>query len=381
MNHFKTFIFNLVFLCFCYSQIADASLNRALKPNEISTLKRNIDKDPNNIKSRLFLGHHYHRVKDWNGVITYLSPVAEKLPDDAIFKLAKSYLEIGKYRDAESIANILLSKEKIKTKHYLLATKIIAGILDTAKLDPYEIEETRGKKKVKILIDPRKPIVDSLYNTLKDAQKQNPTNAEIYDVWLEMLETYEEHYAHDGLKVMEDMKKYNIPFTPRITSLQCKYHYMADYADQAKKSCQTAIDADPGDPSNYIYLGKVHVSTGDDKKGKRMLASVGEKFSNSEEALWATADSYLQSKDITSAYTFFKKASYRKDAKARDFLGLGQTAFELKKYDEALNAFVKHCKMAGVFSQEFRRASGLLKENLRMQELYRQKMMDCKQNK
>ena len=59
-------------------------------------------------------------------------------------------------------------------------------------------------------------------------------------------------------------------------------------------------------------------------------------------------------------------------------MGLAKTAFELKKYGEALNAFVEHCRRTEFLDQEFRRASGVLKQDLKWHELYRQKMMDCK---
>lgn len=361
MNHFKTFILIQILGAFFFNMNAPAALDRPLKPDEINKLQDNIQKKPDNVKSRLFLGNHYYREKNWNQVIHHLAPVTEKLPDEALYVLSESYLAKGLHREAESIANILLSKEPISTKHYLLVVEIYSLIYETITKP-----ELKG------------PARANIFETLKTAQKMDPENPEVYEVWLKKTEAYIDQYAFDTLRIMEDMKKNNIPFEPRHLSLQCKYNFLAGFTKQTKLTCQKAIVQEPDNPSNYIYLGQTRVNIGDEVEGKRILASVGKKFSSSEEALWASANSYYESKNISAAYLLFKKASQHKDSKPRDLLGLAKTAFELKKYQEALVAFVQHCHRTKVLDQEFRRASGMLKDQLEWHELYRKKMLDCK---
>ncbi len=360
MNHFKTFIYLVLTVTYGLNSPVWAQLERPLKAHEIQALQKNVETEPNNIKSRLFLGTHFYNQNQWDKVILYLGPIAEQLPDPEVYKLAFSYLSIDDFRQSEAIANILLSRNEVKTSSYLLAIEVYSKILD--KVENPVI---------------RKPVHAKLFETLKTVQKADPENPKIYDIWLDKLEAYVEHYAFEGLRVMEDMKENNIKFYPRHISLQCKYNFMAKFTKETKISCKKAIVVQPNDPSNYIYLGQTHVNIGEEKVGKRMLASVGEKFSNSEEALYAAADSYHQSGNISAAFKYYQKASKYKNAQSEVFMGLAQTAFDLKKYGIALQAYTKHCLQERKLHHNFRRASGLLKDQPEWQELYRQRMLDC----
>jgi predicted Zn-dependent protease len=360
MNHFKTFIFFL-FLAICGLSVpVSAQLQRPLRPAEIQILLQNVKEDPTNLKSRLFLGNHYYNQNQWKKVVQYLGPVTEQLPDVENYKLAYAYLNTGDHRQAEAIAKILMSRESVKTSSYLLSVEIYSKILD--KIDNPKI---------------RKPIHDQLFETLKTVKAKDPENPKIYDVWLEKLEAYVEHYAFEALRVMEDMKENKIRFYPHHYSLLCKYNFLAKFTSETKTSCKKAIIVQPDNPSNHIYLGQTHVNIGEEKVGKRMLASVGKKFANSEEALYAAADSYHKSGNIGLAFQYYKKASANPNAQAEVFMGLAETAFDLKKYGVALQAYTRHCFLERKLHHNFRRASGLLKDQPQWQNLYRQRMLDC----
>ncbi len=360
MNHFKTFIFFLITVTYVWLPPCFAQLERPLKAHEVRALMKNIEKSPENLKSRMFLGTHFYNQNQWKQVIAYLGPVAERLPDSEIYKLAFAFLSIDDFRQSEAIANILLSRSNVKTTSYLLAIEIYSKILD--KVDNPII---------------RKPVHDKLFDTLKTAQHKDPENPKIYDIWLEKLELYVDHYAFEALRVMEDMKTHKIKMDPRHHSLMCKYNFLAKFTKETKLTCNKAIIVQPDNPSNFIYLGQTHVNIGEEKVGKRMLASVGKKFSNSEEALFAAADSYHESGNISAAYKYYKKAAKYPEATPDVFMGLAQTAFDLKKYGVALQAYTRHCFMERKLHHNFRRASGLLKDQPQWQELYRQRMLDC----
>ncbi len=361
MNHIKTLFFLFCTATMLNSTTALADLGRPLKSNEIEVLNSNVKKNPDNIRARLFLAHHYYNIKNWQLVVHYLEPVTEKLQDNDLYKLSRSYLNLRRPRDSDALVNILLSGEKIRARDYTLAAEIYSEIIESHE----DLEN-------------RRPLIQKLFELLKKGKNEHPQEVAIYDSWFKMAELYLPHYPHEGLRLFDDMKKNKIQLKPEHYSLLCKINFLANFSKGTQESCEEAIKNDPTNPSNYIYLAQNHVNLGEEKKGKRMLASVGRKFSSSEEALWATADSYYKSKDLSSAYKYFKMASSHKDAQARDFLGLAKTAFELNKYGEALVAFTKHCEISEHLDQEFRRASGLLKNQIKWQEKYRQKMLDCR---
>lgn len=378
MNHFKTFFYAMILGAYLASFPAFSQLERALTVQEIKILTDNVRKDPSNIKSRLFLATHYYNQNQWTQVINFLNPISERLPDTAIFKLATAYMNVEDFRQSQAIVNILLSRENIKTKHYLLAIDLYSKILVKLGPEKLPVKPADDDKPVAKVISQQEIVTTQLFDTLKLAQKNDPENPKIYDRWLEYLEKHIDHYSFDALSVVEDMKKNNIRIQPRHLSLQCKYSFLSKFTKQTKLTCQKAMIHDPENPANYIYLGQIKVNIGEEKEGKRMLASVGKKFSKSHEALFAAADSYYQSKNLGEAYKYYLKADKHSDANPDTHLGLARTAFELKKYGVALQAFSKHCFKKRYLHHEFRRASGHLKNNPKWQEIYRQRMMDCK---
>lgn len=350
------FIFSLFFWGFNSS----AELSRPLTSEQVKKLEKNVLENPNNLNSRRFLADHFALQSDWKMVAQYLSPVAESLPTKYIHLLVNAYIQQKQIREAESIIRIPLSGKKVSEDTYLLAARVYAE-----KMRAFEATHHADEAK------------EALFELLKVAQQTYPQSSTIYDAWLSYLEEFVAHYQYEALKVIDDMVTNKMELNDRHASLLCKFNHMAGYTKQTKETCEAAIERNPNDPSNYIYLGQTHIDTGDTDKGMRMLSSVGKKFSQSEEALWAAGNAYYENKNLPMAYDYYKKAILHKNAQARDYLGYAKVSFELKKYDEALQAFDKHCLMTKTLDQEFRRASGLLKEGSAWKERYRQKMSNC----
>ncbi len=359
MNHYKTWI--LIILVFLISEDLCAELKRNLNSSEISRLTKNIQSNPQNVRSRLFLANHYFQLKNWSQVIGILSPVSEKIPDKSLKQLSHSYLQVGKPREAHALVGTLLSHTPKSTDAFLLAVEIDSEIAQQTSFEP---EATEAKER--------------LFKTLKEAQKLQPTEIRLYETWLSMLEKHVSHYAFEALRVMEDMKKNKLSFAAKHHSLFCKYNYLSGYNKETQQACELAAKEDPKNPENRIYLGQSYVNTGEEEKGQRMLASLGEKFSSSAKALHATAQNYHKNQNLSQAYLFYKKAVAHPQGLDESYLGLAQVAFELRKYDVAMNAFKEHCRRTDKLHQEFRRASGLLKDSPEWQSRYRQTMLDCK---
>ncbi len=399
MNHFKTFFKKFLLCCFLLPFTAHGTLNRLLNPEEISVLERNVEKNPENIKSRFFLGNHYSQKKDWPMVVKWLTPVVERLPAKSVEQLIKAHVQLSHFQEAAALMDGLLNGKKVKTKTYILAVRVYSDLLtslpDTPLLVPVEPANTAQKEtgkdkegqepqktqknQYKVVYELKAEMArEKIFGFLKQIQSRDPENVKVYDLWLEMLEKHIVDYANEGRRVFEDMAANKIKLRKRHYSKLCKYNSLASFIVEAKEICKEAVHRDPKNPSNYIYLGQAHMGAGEKEKGQRILASVGKKFSQSEEALWVTANAYYENKDMASAYTYYLKASRHKESKPRDFLGLAKTAFELKKYDVSLKAFSEHCQKSNFLHQEFRRASGLLRKNLLWQERFREKMQNCK---
>lgn len=354
-------VFAFLIMLFSHYSVANGTLGRALTDTEIQSLEQNLKKNPQNVRSRLFLANHYFKTQKWNSVITLLQPVNEKIDDETLIILGESYLKVGKNQEALSLADTLQNRSTVTEQQF----SFIISVIDHNLSDP---RSSISKSELQ----------SRLFETLKTARSHFSTKHLFYDQWLSMLEKHIEHFSVEALRVVEDMKKNNLPLRPHHYSAICRYNYLAGYANEALQTCQQAITKDPQNPSNLIHLGKAEILSGDTASGKRKIASVGEKFSQSELALWEAGNTYFEDKNYGQALSFYQKATEQPERQARDYLGLAKAAFELRKYDIALKAFAQHCRLSNYLDQEFRRASGLLKDNPKWQERYRQKMMDCK---
>lgn len=356
----KTAIISIIAWIYFLPALSYAGLSRPLQAHEVSRLEENVRKNPKNKRSREFLADHYSAKKNWKNVIRVLAPISESANDKQLALLVKAYIETKDSHGAEVLVKAILSKDTADIDTALLLVKIYN--LQAQFAPSKEIKDEKVKSSIKVL---------------KAAQNTDPENKKVYDLWLETLESFVPHFQYDALIVLERMGKAKVRYRPKHYSSLCRYNYLAGYTKQALESCKEATQRDEKNPVNWIYLGKSHISAGEKNRGQRMLASVGKKYAHSEEALWATANMYQESKDLVSAYDFYKKASQHKDSKPRDFLGLAVVAFELKKYQEALDAFRKHCSTSKVLDHEFRRASGYLKNKPYWQKKYRSAMQGC----
>ena len=404
MNHFKTFLHLFILFGFLFSSDIQAKSNHSKKAKEIASLKKNIEAHPKNVKPRLALANHYRQKKNWPMVVKYLEPVIEQLPKKALYQLISAFVHLSQFQEAISLINGLLNQKKVSTSTYLVAIRTHSGRIDAAneeKIKDIWSESTdhcscaasnTKNKKAKSRLPPckegfckdlciRNPSCREIFRLLRVVQTKEPENVKIYDLWLEMLEKYIPHYANESLRVMEVMEENKVKMKRRHYSKLCKYNNLAGFIAETKKTCLEAVGKDPDNPDNYIHLGEAYRDTGEKEIGKRILARVGKKFSHSEQALWTTANAYYENKETIPAYEYYLKATKHEDAKPRDFLGLAKTAFELKKYEISLKAFSEHCRRSRILDQEFRRASGLLKEQPLWQERFRKKMQHCKPTK
>ncbi|MCB0377139.1 MAG: tetratricopeptide repeat protein [Bdellovibrionales bacterium] len=364
MKNIKTkTILGLLFLSFNFSYLSLgwAGLGRPLKDKEIAKLKENLEKNPTNVNSRRFLADHYAIQKNWNEVNRLLTPIADSLPEESLLLLIDANMKTRRMALAESLIKIPLSQKKVSKKAYLKAVELYT-----------QKAEMEANKDIRSLL------VNQLFNLLKTASHQDPQEVAYYDLQLETLRKFVPHFQYDSLRVLEDMKTNEVTLSGKHYSLACEFNYLAGYSKQAKEDCREAMKQDPDNPKNLIHLGKTYLQAGDHDTAMRMLASVGDKYNKSEEALFNTAEAYYESKDLKKAYEYYKKATQHKDAEARDYLGLAKVSFELKKYEESLAAFTKNCQMTRFLHHEFRLASGLLKDQPEWQHRFRAKMQNCK---
>ena len=68
-------------------------------------------------------------------------------------------------------------------------------------------------------------------------------------------------------------------------------------------------------------------------------------------------------KSFSESYRFYGQAVKANSKSARAQIGFAKSAFELQKHGEAIDAFVKACKLDRKTTLDFRQAAATLKKN------------------
>ena len=276
-----------------------------------------------------------------------MTPAVEQLPLDSLKQLIEAHVQLSHFREASFLVDSLLNGKKTKVKTYIFTIRVYSDLLSQLSDTPFLVlrgepkvvpqkvtagktekdqqkvqktEKSEGNQQYEVAYGLKeRGAREKIFELLKQAQNQYPKNLKVYDLWFEMLEKHIANYASESRMVFEYMRVNKVKLRKRHYSRLCKYNSLSNLGLEAKKACQEAVHRDSENPNNYIYLGQAYMDTGDSKKGQRILASVGKKFSQSEEALWVTAKTYYEKKDLVSAYKYYLKASQHKESKPRDF--------------------------------------------------------------
>jgi|GEM_PF-5660027 len=396
-----------------------------LGQEKIASLRESIQKKPSQWKPRYTLAKHFASIKKWKDTSDLLTPVIENLPQKGLLLLIKAQKELKDYSSMEPVVASLRSQKRLSLKAKVEVLEASMMVLreteeksyavgqasdletaakgeDTKKEDSKKDKATESSAKtagkgpntpqntLRQPIDNQKaqketapvvtyassPKIDEVAMFFKGALKDHPRSLKLNDLYLKFLEEFIDHYAFEGLFVLDALAKER-KLRARHFSKLCQYSTKAGYGKRAVESCEMALKKDPKNVQNSLLLGQAYAISGNNKKSSRVLASVVKNHEGSASALKASAEHFLQKKNYPEAYKLFSKATQTKEVDPGVYLGLAKTAMELKKFDIALKAFQTHCQLTHSLNQDFRRASGLLAKRPEIQAQFRKVMRVC----
>ncbi|MES2962630.1 MAG: tetratricopeptide repeat protein [Bdellovibrionota bacterium] len=194
-------------------------------------------------------------------------------------------------------------------------------------------------------------------------------------LWTE-LEKGREYY--EARSVLSDMMQL-FGNKPKFYSALCRLFSFDDYLEKATEMCQAAIEKDPKHADNYVHLA---VSLRDQEGGaeaQKVLARAAKRFPASESVQTTTGSIYLDKKDYAVAYRYYKQATKADPKSTRAWQGLANTAFELQKNDEALEAFGKACAIDRKMTKDLRIAISKLRsrKDTQWESQYEARLLKC----
>jgi tetratricopeptide (TPR) repeat protein len=193
---------------------------------------------------------------------------------------------------------------------------------------------------------------------LKTTLELNPKYQPAYDRLAEMYEQKNNMYE---LRILyQDMVEQLGP-KPEFLSKLCEINATDFTEDQAIKYCKEALAKDPRRADNQVYLGLTRLHAGDKEEAKKVLKSAADAHTKSEFAQYSYASLLDDEKNFLEASKYYNAGVVADPKASRSWLGYAKASFEIQKFEQALEAFKKACKLDRKMAVSFRKAANLLK--------------------
>lgn len=281
--------------------------------SQISILKKRLKKQPENIRVRENLGQQYLIEKKYDYTIKTLSAYIDELSSKGLSTLSKAYDYRGYYPQQIKVLKRLVEKTSDRFRpHYLLAV---------AYENNKQFNEAIKEYKASIKYAPKhKPSYDRLLNIYKNQKN-----------------------SYEARIILKDMRK-TLGDRAEILSLLCKTNYKDAFLQDSLSTCKKAIQLEPKNPDNHVYLAQTYLDLQKTSAAKRVFINAARQFKKSEHVQWAVGEFYFTSQNYSAAARYLRRAVRLTPKSARSNLGLALSLYEIKEYKEALEAFIRACK-------------------------------------
>ena len=194
--------------------------------------------------------------------------------------------------------------------------------------------------------------------SLKTALEINPKYQPAYEKLAQMYEAKKNNYE---LRILYQDMLDNIGRKAEFLTKLCEINTNDNQEDQALATCKEAMQKDSKIAENYVYLGIVQKHAGDIELAKKSLKDASDSHSKSEFAHYTYANLMEEQKNYLESSKYYQKGTAADPQSARCWLGYAKSSFELLKYEVALEAFKKACKLDQKNAVAFRKATTVLK--------------------
>lgn len=293
----------------------------------ISFLQEKLKKNRDNYVLISRLGREYYDQKLYLEASEHLWSNLSSLKIKDLLLLAESYEKLNLLTDLKKIANIIIGKDEKSAAGYLY----LAKSLSTLKVD-----ELKERKK----------------NLLK-AIELDKTNKQAI-LLLSQIFRQEKNW-YDERNILTDAIKHIKNDRDLMTQL-CESLSLDSVHDESEKQCRENIRLFPDEIKNYVYLGITLREIYKTKESDELFQTAVEKFPNAEFSRACLAESKYKKNDFLGAFSDFKFIYDQKIYTDRIVMGYAKSAFQIKKFNEALEAFKYICNKDRRNSVEFRRS-------------------------
>lgn len=313
-------------------KLSQSETTKKLNTSEarIQKLKARLEKKSSDHTARLELAEIYEKKGDAAAILGLLKPVTDTLPRRGLLLLARAFA-----KQADTL-------NEVRTLELCLAKNAQDYVVQTALGDSY----LRAKR------------FEEAVASYREARQINARYRPTYDGLLAALEKLGERY--EARVLLNDMMKYFGTQPSFLTDL-CRLYALDNFLEKSIEVCRSAIERNPKNPDNYIYLGLSLKDQENPAKAAEVLSDAAKRFPASELAQTSAGELEIERKNFVAAHKLFQQAVAIAPQSGKALAGLANTAFELQKTGEALEAYKKACAADRRYVKDFRLALAKLR--------------------
>lgn len=252
--------------------------------------------------------------------------------------------------DRKSLLLLAVTHEKKKEPAQMIK---VTNILTEKNPKDYEALYLSGSA---YLMMPKKD--SEALEALKACLEINPKYQPAYEKLAEMYEKKKNNYE---LRILYQDMLDNIGHKPEFLTKLCDINTKDNQEDQALATCKEAIQKDPKIAENHVNLGLTQLHAGDTDEAKKSLKLAADAHSKSEYAQYTYANLLEEQKSYLEASKYYQVGTVADAKSSRCWLGYAKSSFELHKYEQALDAYKKACKLDQKTAVNFRKATTALR--------------------
>jgi tetratricopeptide (TPR) repeat protein len=288
---------------------------------------------PDRVKLLLAAADIHEKDRNYAAVISTLKPKIAQLPRSGLLQLGRAYAQTN---DALGEIHVLELVTAQNSKDYVAQTLLGNAYLKVKRYDD----------------------AATAFGT---AREVNARYRPAYDGALALLEQSQETYEARTL-VLDIIKTFGPD--ARSTSQLCRMYSGESFVpEKSENACRQAISTDPKNPENYVYLTMALRDTDQKVEAEKTIGKAAARFPASENVQVLAGEMKVNDNNFADSYRFYTQAVKANPQSARAQVGLAKSAFGLQKHAEAIEAFVKACKIDRKTTLDFRTAAASLKKN------------------
>lgn len=311
-------------------------------PPTPSQLEKKLASNPDHIPTRTQLAEFHIGARDYSKAAELLDPYTDQLTPAGFRALAFAYSSLKKYEDEVRVLNIVAAKEESNHEWFML--------LGQAYLK--QAAETKDLTRNAQLIT---KAIQNLRAVLRIQRKYKPA----FDL---LLKTLIQQKAHNEARELITEGINSFGERPELYRELCRIDSNDGFLVQAVDNCSKSISISPKFPDHYVYLIQALYDQKEEVRAERNAISAARKFPNSEFVQWAAGTMFFKKKNYPVATRYYQAAVKAMPDSGRAQYGLAQALFESGRHKEALDHFIKACKLDRSSLEVFLASGGRLKQ-------------------